>query len=324
MAEQLLENKTQCPNCLSIFVISDEQFQKSHGKVRCGSCREPFKAVLTKSTQSDIYTSNKIETDDLAESTSQRHNFEFDDDFHSELSIVIDDEDSIPDQNNEEFDEPKFVQTEFDLPIKKNQNPVPKIDRLKEITKASDDDELSKDDDFINKLNPVRDKNWFATLLLGVFCLILLCGLIYQLWHRQALPWLDDENLVNIIEPIAQPIVGLLSESLGVKLPIRKDLKNLQLLSARTEAHPNRSSTILLRVSLINHSEISQPYPWLELSLTDENGRLIARRSLTPDNYLHNNQVDGFIGARELRPVTIEFLSFPKQAHGYELKILNN
>ena len=319
-----MEYKTQCPNCLSIFVISDEQFEKSHGKVRCGSCREPFKAILTKGTQNDIYTSNKIETDDLVESISQNHNFEFDDDFHSELSIVIDDEDSITEPTTEAFDEPKFVQTEFDLPIKKNQKPAAKIDRLKDISIASDNDEFSENTDFLEKLNPARDKNWFSSLLLGAFCLILLCGLIYQLWHRQALPWLDDQNLVNIIEPIAEPIIGLLSESLGVTLPIRKDLKNLQLLSARTEAHPNRSSTILLRVSLINHSEISQPYPWLELSLTDENGRLIARRSLTPDNYLHNNQVDAYIGARELRPVTIEFLSFPKQAHGYELKILNN
>jgi hypothetical protein len=60
----------------------------------------------------------------------------------------------------------------------------------------------------------------------------------------------------------------------------------------------------------------------LELTLTDEGGRLVSRRSLSPDDYLHNNRLQNRMRANELRQVVIELLAFPKQAHGYELKLL--
>ena len=173
----------------------------------------------------------------------------------------------------------------------------------------------------------LSDKNrwhqWFFTPLLSLIAALLVAALLYQLWHRQALPWLEDENLSQAIAPIAEPLVGKLSEEFGVTLPVRRDLRSLQLLSAHTEAHPTRSSTLLLKVSIINHSNIAQPFPWLELTLTDETARLVARRALSPEDYLHNNRLKNSIGSKEVRPVTIEFLSFPEHAHGYEIKLLN-
>ena len=106
-------------------------------------------------------------------------------------------------------------------------------------------------------------------------------------------------------------------------LPSRRNLSQLELASARTEAHPTRPSTTLLRVSIINHASIEQPLPWLEMSLSDAEGKLVSRRSLSPRDYVYQNATNNLIGARELKKVTIELLSFPKQATGYELKILN-
>lgn len=326
-----MENKTQCPNCSSIFVISDDQYKQSHGKVRCGSCREPFNAALISNQDDELKQDADKGHDEFVEQPSfQNYDFDFVDNLQSELSIEADENEPTISSDDEGLQKPTFVQTEFDMSVNEDTVPIQdqqlisKTGKLVEDKLITESNEPNINDDFQDIGGSDNNGKLLTTILLGIVSLILICGLLYQLWHRQAITWFDDEKIINIIEPIAEPLVGQLSERLGVTLPIRRDLKNLQLLSARTEAHPSRSSTILLRVSLINHSDISQPYPWLELSLTDENGRIVARRSLSPDKYLHNNQVDNHIGARELRPITIEFLSFPKQANGYELKILNN
>jgi hypothetical protein len=160
-------------------------------------------------------------------------------------------------------------------------------------------------------------------LVVLVAFLVLAVVLMYQLWLRQAVPALESEALAEKARPYLEPITAALDEHFDFRLPVRRDLVNLRLLAARTEPHPSRPSTILLKVSIVNKSTIAQPFPWMELVLMDENGRLVSRRALAPDDYLHNNRVARQIRANELRQVTIELLSFPKQAHGYELRLLN-
>ncbi len=191
-----------------------------------------------------------------------------------------------------------------------------------------DDDEesfeLLLDKPFILDQPVNKIHRWVYSPIFMVVGLVLLCGLAYQLWLRQAVPLLENQQLAEVIATIAGPAAIGLKEKFDVRLPIRRDLANLQLVSARTETHPTRASTTLLKVSMVNQSQIAQPFPWLELSLTDENGRLVARRAMSPDDYLYNNRLDNLIGANELRPITIELLSFPEQARGYELKLLSN
>ena len=175
-------------------------------------------------------------------------------------------------------------------------------------------------------LQPKRSstiQRWLFAPVTLVIALILSGVLLYQLWLRQALPWLDDERVTSVVTPVILPMREQLTEQLDVELPVRRDLRNLRLLSARTESHPTRSSMLLLRVSMVNKSSIAQPFPWLELSLTDESGRLISRRALRPEDYLYNNRVANRIGPQELKRVTIELLAFPEQVKGYELKLLN-
>ncbi len=163
-------------------------------------------------------------------------------------------------------------------------------------------------------------------LALLVLALLLLIAMIYQLWLRQIIV-LDEQSSVQKaakkqVSQLATPIIEELY-NYDVVLPSRRNLSQLELASARTEAHPTRPSTILLRISIINHATIEQPLPWLEMSLSDAEGKLVSRRSLSPRDYVYQNATNNLIGARELKKVTIELLSFPKQATGYELKILN-
>jgi len=146
--------------------------------------------------------------------------------------------------------------------------------------------------------------------------------LTYQLWHKQLLLLPSKSKAEQLMQSAALPIAEQLSKR-NITLPVRRNLSMLDLVSARTEAHPSRSSTTLLRVSLINRADIGQPLPWMELSLRSSEGRLVARRQLSPKDYLYKNTTTARIGPKELKKITIELLAFPKQATGYELKLLN-
>lgn len=159
-----------------------------------------------------------------------------------------------------------------------------------------------------------------------IVVLLLLVAMVYQLWLRQVIV-LDETSSVQQsakkqISKYATPIIEELYNR-DIVLPTRRNLSQLELASARTETHPTRPSTTLLRVSIINRASIEQPLPWLEMSLSDAEGKLVSRRSLSPRDYVYQNTTNNLIGARELKKITIELLSFPKQATGYELKILN-
>jgi predicted Zn finger-like uncharacterized protein len=379
-------NKTQCPHCFTVYVISDDQMRASEGMVRCGTCRERFQAQLmtpegapkfdpshafieplsdqypAETPQSNDFAedSTEIEFSELASSTevdsvspvTSVDHYDFNENLNSELSIVI--HDDAAEQNDPEdlARLEKAIQQELDLPDKHLESETPleqasddqaelidQVDSLvqnklldseaKELPTNQTEAEKKQDEElpYAELLSDNASAHnrlgvWFRglTLLLIGFCLF--SGLIYQLWLKQTISWPDDARVQMALQPFFDPLKQEL-DKVGLTVPIRRNLSQLELLSARTEAHPTRPSTILLKVSLVNRAQIEQPLPWLELSLTNADGRLVSRRNLAPKDYVFNNRIDGNIGAKQLKKVTIELLAFPEQATGYELRLLN-
>ncbi|MCH2190657.1 MAG: zinc-ribbon domain-containing protein [Gammaproteobacteria bacterium] len=221
---------------------------------------------------------------------------------------------------------------------RKTKNSQPKI-KLKEQTqlKARGKSHFD-DDDFLVEPKRKRGKQLslparllFSTIqLIGVLFLVM--ALAYQLWLKQVFD--IPEQVKTFEHPVLDKIFKLsepywlsaidLAGNYGLTLPKRKNLGMLELVSAQTEPHATRNNTILLKVSLINHAHVSQSLPWLEMSLMDSQGSLIARRSLSPQDYIYNNRTDTSIGSKELKKITVELLSFPKNASGYEIKIVDH
>ncbi len=174
-------------------------------------------------------------------------------------------------------------------------------------------------------LNPQAPRKASRWLLIPVVILLISAfglTLVYQLWMKQLIVFPENSRAEQLIQANTTLVADQLAER-NIELPVRRNLSKLELLSARTEAHPTRASTNLLRVNLINRADIAQPLPWLELSLTDSEGRLVSRRQLAPRDYIYNNKTQAQIGPKELKKITIELLAFPKQATGYELKLLS-
>lgn len=178
--------------------------------------------------------------------------------------------------------------------------------------------------DFKISSNRRKTSIWAWLFALPLIAIISVLGalLLYQLWMKQIVT-LDQnpslqQNVTSVINRAATEL-----EKVDIDLPVRRNLSQLELLSARTEAHPTRSSTTLLKVDILNRANISQPLPWLEMTLTDADGGLVSLRNLSPNDYIYNNSTNNLISAKELKKITIELLSFPKQATGYEIKLLN-
>lgn len=192
------------------------------------------------------------------------------------------------------------------------------------ITDIADSAPQTLNSDF--KISSNRRKTslwaWFFALPLLAIIATLLALFLYQLWTKQMLAFEHEPALQKTVLTITNRVSSEL-EKFDVDLPVRRNLSQLQLLSARTEAHPTRSSTKLLKVDILNRAKISQPLPWLEMTLTDADGGLVSLRNLSPKDYIYNNNTSNQIEAKELKKITIELLSFPKQATGYELKLLN-
>lgn len=394
-----MTNRTQCPNCLTNYYISDQQYRRCRGKVRCGNCKQTFNAVLVSAEDAKskserlskriLHAQRQARAEALEKHKQKREHRKQQEMFfesvseeehqHSVSQIdvdpstvtlvglddtetevtherkpekqapveVIEEPSSVVEQD---YTEPKASLESDSKPIVEPQLQTLKTDQSKST--QSDQELISKVDQLIqekltpnqnvlsqkpeditpshplpekfklNRMQKTAVKKQFQITLLVAAALVLSIVLFYQLWLRQGIPFLEPNTLPRPISKISDSIASL-AKNYNIELPIRSDLSNMHLVSAHTQAHPTRASTTLLIVGLLNKSTITQPYPWLELSLSDEDGRLISRRALSPYDYRHNNRLRHLIQPKELRQVTIELLAFPKQAHGFELKILD-
>ena len=62
----------------------------------------------------------------------------------------------------------------------------------------------------------------------------------------------------------------------------------IEMLSNNVFAHPNETGVLLISASIENHAEKAQPYPVLEVRLTDADNNLVALRRFKPSEYLEN------------------------------------
>lgn len=99
---------------------------------------------------------------------------------------------------------------------------------------------------------------------------------------------------------------GLSWKLSAIRLPADEPVADSELLSIESsdmEADPAQRNNIMLSALLRNHAPHIQAYPNLELTLTDENDKPIARRTFRPSEYLPlsgNNQI-GFAPNQELK-----------------------
>jgi predicted Zn finger-like uncharacterized protein len=118
--------------------------------------------------------------------------------------------------------------------------------------------------------------SWSVAIL--VLIAVLVAQYIYymraELSQNAALhPWL--ERYCEVVKAVAP-----------CEVPPLRDLAKIEIQNGAMQLHPSIQDVLLVRLSLMNRAGFAQPYPDLQLTLSDLGGRHFAQRRFHPAEYL--------------------------------------
>ena len=329
---------TSCPECNTRFRATPEQLAIRQGLVKCGSCGQVFNGFaraqkeaefhskdagvtknfnkidsslsgkleeLTPSTSSEPISSNDNVIDkvintpevmvferlqghvnDFPESVSWTKKTDSDTEtaatLSSEGSASIIDESSTTDQQSGLIASENLTEEKEDNAI----NLTEATDIRPTLDIPTNDSPLWEYQPSIN-LAPKKSKK---ALLVILFLILSLIAQAAYLWRTE----------ITTYFPQTKPTLDLICSHLGCKLPLLRQIDSINIESSNMETDEKRINVILVNAVLRNRSDLLLAYPLIEITLTDNFDRAIARRSLDASEYAPKSAKEGFAPDSEL------------------------
>jgi len=120
-----------------------------------------------------------------------------------------------------------------------------------------------------------------------------------------------------------RPAVAQLCQMLGCSLAPRQNMSLIELVETRVAPHPQYDKALRIHATLVNRADAVQPFPLMEVSLTNINGLTVARRHFAPAEYLENPAQgrDG-MPSHVAMAVRLDITHPDRRALGYEIQLL--
>ncbi len=120
-----------------------------------------------------------------------------------------------------------------------------------------------------------------------------------------------------------RPWVAQLCETLGCDLSPRHRVHLIELVETQVAPHPQYDKALRIRATLVNRAGEAQPYPLMEVSLTNTSGLTVTRRSFAPAEYLENpaQAHDGMLSHVAVA-AQLDITHPDRRALGYEIQLL--
>ncbi|MCU7919601.1 MAG: DUF3426 domain-containing protein [Candidatus Thiodiazotropha sp. (ex Epidulcina cf. delphinae)] len=133
--------------------------------------------------------------------------------------------------------------------------------------------------------------------------------------------WQLRDSLIH--NDIGRQLLGGVCQIAGCDVPIRRAVEKI-LISERTlTTHPEKENVLSLQLEMANTAAFRQPYPKLQLSLYNDMGKLIARRTFTPDEYhAAHDQADAMMPRQESVHVELELADPGNEVTGFKFDFL--
>ena len=345
---------TQCPHCLSVFVVEAARLGSAHGHVRCGQCAALFDAVPTlcdelpaepyvtlprqdgtaPAPQLDalvappepaamlaaadgavaplpiaeplLATMHATAPDALlapaADDAASTMPFTTDTASDAERVLVPHTRTHDPRMDDEVTTAPAATIEPQDMMLALH-NTMP------EGAAATAEDDVASPAAAPVFANRPHGR-W--TLLWRLLVLLLTLALVAQVG------WLLRAALVR--NAVTRPWLLDVCRVLAVPPPQVRDLALLRLDARDIRRHPDVPDALLISATLHNAAPWTQPYPLLEVRLSDLAGRAVAARVFAPTTYLP----DAALAARGLPPgaraaISIEIRDPGRQAVAFEI-----
>jgi len=154
---------------------------------------------------------------------------------------------------------------------------------------------------------------WRAALLWGFGDLLLLLLLAGQFVY-----FYRDELAKN---PSWRPLVAEFCGYARCELRPLQDVAAIELLQTTIAPHPQYDNALRIRTTLVNRAAFPQDYPGMEVSLTDNGGRVIARRTFTPAQYLPAPAA-GAMSPNVVAMTLLDVTNPDGKAVGYEIRLV--
>jgi predicted Zn finger-like uncharacterized protein len=123
--------------------------------------------------------------------------------------------------------------------------------------------------------------------------------------------------------PATQPVLSGICHVVGCQLTPLQDINLIDLVEARVAPHPKFDKALRIRATLVNRAGFNQPYPVMEVTLSDNNGQVIARRSFRPEEYLEKLHEDRRGMPQNVAVSVLLDVTHPNnRALGYEIRLL--
>lgn len=290
---------TRCTSCGTVFRVVQDQLKVSEGWVRCGRCNEVFNALEglfdLERDAATPWSAAAVErpAEGVPALPAGRDDESAEDNRDPLLVDKIDAQLLSPrrsgfgalaglapaERRHEDFADARF-DTHPPAEDSAGDLSVASLGEVRAVAAPSDenDDALPDAPEFVRAAE--REERWRGSRARSMFAaatLLLLLGLAGQVAHhhrdRLAAQW-----------PSTRPALGAWCKAVGCTIGAPRRIDDIVVESTSLTRAPVPDA-FNLSVVLRNRSDLPLAMPWVDLSLTDATGQLVARRALAPQDF---------------------------------------
>ena len=153
--------------------------------------------------------------------------------------------------------------------------------------------------------------------LIGFFWFAICCGFIVLLGLQVKFFFVDafaqDEKY--------RPALGVFCKVAKCELPPRKDSFRFVITNTRIDLHAQEPGALRVTAMLVNQASFDQPYPRIQITLTDRVGRVVGRRTYDPEFYLAKGQ-SNILKKGELGTLVFDLAHPHEKAVGFVVNVV--
>jgi predicted Zn finger-like uncharacterized protein len=256
---------TQCPKCQTVFHITLEQLRAHEGVVRCGQCDHVFSA--DQRLFDDIPAPPAAARKPRASGTKHR-------DTKTKAAAATPAPARKPSRSVKkpapalETEEVQAAPAPWSAPS------APRTEKRRRHAPVRDEAAPAAEQLLLGRPPRRRFSGWW---LVGIVLLAALLGAQGAYFYR--------DQLTRV--PELRPYLLAMCAQLGCTLQPPYDASRIELVQPTNIApHARFANALRLRATLVNRAARPQPHPMMHVTLTDNSGGVLSRRTFAPAQYL--------------------------------------
>jgi predicted Zn finger-like uncharacterized protein len=122
--------------------------------------------------------------------------------------------------------------------------------------------------------------------------------------------------------PSARPWLSLFCAMAACDVPTRQEPARIDLAQTRVDLHPDVPGALRVRIHVVNRGRLPQPYPSIQLTLSDKDGRVVGRRTYHASDYLGDDG-DRMLAPGIMSVVTLNLAHPDDNAVGFQADVVS-